>query len=91
MKEVAHSLDWNEVETELRSFAKTSPEFNFDIVKFIGGMKSEVAKLGNLEIEMRRTHRDSLILKHKDQCNKINRAVQDFANVHLMYLFTKTD
>jgi len=91
MKEVTNSLDWPEVESELRKLSKTAPEFNFDVVKFCSGMRSEINKLSQIELKYRQQRRDSVIQEHKDQCNSINRAIKDFNNIHLMHLFSRVD
>jgi hypothetical protein len=91
IKEITSSLDWPDVETQIRTLAKTAPEFKFDIVKFCSGMRSEINKLSSIELKYRQQRRDSVILEHKDQCAKINRLIKDFSSVHLMHLFTRLD
>jgi hypothetical protein len=91
IKEITSSLDWPDIETQIRTLGKTAPEFKFDIAKFCSGMRSEINKLSNIELKYRQQRRDSVILEHKDQCAKINRLVKDFSSVHLMHLFTRLD
>ena len=91
IKEITHSLDWHEAENQIRELSKSAPEFHFDVVKFCASMGSEIRKLSDIEMKIRTTHRDSYVLKHKDKCKEINRAIKDFANVHLMHLFSRTD
>ena len=91
IKEIESSLDWTEVEQQIKELAKTAPEFRFDVVKFCAGMRSEITKLGEIELKYRQQRRDSIVQQHKDQCNKINRAIKDFSSVHLMHLFTRID
>jgi hypothetical protein len=91
IKEIESSLDWTEVEQQIKELAKTAPEFRFDVVRFCSGMKSEITKLGNIELQYRQQRRDSILQKHKDQCAKINRAIKDFSSVHLMHLFSRVD
>ena len=91
IKEIESSLDWHEVEYQIKELSKTAPEFRFDVVKFCSGMRSEVNKLSQIELQYRQQKRDSILQKHKDQCDKINRAIKDFSSVHLMHLFTRVD
>ena len=91
IKQIESSLDWTEVEQQIKELAKTAPEFKFDVVRFCSGMKSEITKLGNIELQYRQQRRDSILQKHKDQCAKINRAIKDFSSVHLMHLFSRVD
>ena len=91
IKEIASSLDWPDVESQIRKLGNTAPEFKFDIVKFCSGMKSEISKLSAIELKYRQQKRDNIVQEHKDQCNLINRAIKDFSSVHLMHLFTKID
>ena len=91
IKEIESSLDWHEVEQQIKELAKTAPEFRFDVVKFCSGMRSEITKLGEIEMKYRQQKRDSIVQQHKDQCAKINRAIKDFSSVHLMHLFSRVD
>ena len=91
IKEIESSLDWADVEQQIRELAKTAPEFRFDVTKFCAGMRSEINKLSQIELQYRQQKRDSIVQKHKDQCNKINRAIKDFSSVHLLHLFTRID
>jgi len=91
IKEIESSLDWTEVEQQIKELAKTAPEFRFDVTKFCAGMRSEITKLGNIELKYRQQRRDSIVQQHKDQCDKINRAIKDFSSVHLMHLFSRVD
>ena len=91
IKEIETSLDWPNIESQIRELAKTAPEFKFDVVKFCSGMRGEINKLSQIELQYRQQKRDSILQKHKDQCNKINRAIKDFSSVHLMHLFTRID
>ena len=91
IKEIESSLDWTEAEQQIKELAKTAPEFKFDVVRFCSGMKSEITKLGNIELQYRQQRRDSVVQEHKDQCAKINRAIKDFSSVHLMHLFSRVD
>jgi len=91
MKELETSLDWKNVEQEIRQLIQTAPEFKFDVIKFCSAIGSEVKKLGDIEIEIRRRPSDGLLVKHKDQCKKINNAIKDFSSIHLLHLFTRTD
>jgi len=91
IREVTNSLDWPNVESDIRELTKTAPEFKFDVARFCAGMRSEINKLSQIELQYRQQKRDSTIQKHKDQCNKINRAIKDFSSVHLMHLFTRVD
>ena len=45
IKEITSSLDWPDIETQIRTLGKTAPEFKFDIAKFCSGMRSEINKL----------------------------------------------
>ena len=91
MKQLESSLGWQEIEQELRTLGKSAPEFKFDIIKFCAGINSEVRKLAEVEVDYRRTRRDSYRIKHKDMCKKINEAINDFSKTHLMHLFTRVD
>jgi len=91
IKEIESSLDWAEVELQIRELTKTAPEFRFDVVRFCAGIRGEITKLGHIEMQYRQQKRDSIAQKHKDQCDKINRAIKDFSSVHLMHLFTRVD
>ena len=91
IKEIENSLDWPDVESQIRELSKTAPEFKFDVVKFCSGMRSEINKLSQLELKYRQQRRDSVVQEHKDQCAKINRAIKDFSSVHLMHLFSRID
>ena len=91
IKEIKHSLDWQAVESQIRQLSKSAPEFSFDVVKFCASMGFEMRKLSDIEMKIRTTHRDSYVIKHKEKCKEINRAIKDFANVHLMHLFSRTD
>ena len=91
IKEIKHSLDWQAVESQIRQLSKSALEFSFDVVKFCASMGSEIRKLSDIEMKIRTTHRDSYVIKHKEKCKEINRAIKDFANVHLMHLFSRTD
>ena len=91
IKEIETSLDWPNIESQIRELAKTAPEFKFDVVKFCSGMRGEINKLSQIELQYRQQKRDSILQKHKDQCDKINRAIKDFSSVHLMHLFTRID
>ena len=35
IKEIESSLDWAEVELQIRELTKTAPEFRFDVVRFV--------------------------------------------------------
>ena len=91
IKEIESSLDWPDVESQIRNLAKTAPEFKFDVVKFCSGMRGEISKLSQIELKYRQQRRDSVLQQHKDQCDKINRAIKDFSSVHLMHLFSRVD
>ena len=91
IQEIESSLDWPTVEGQIRELAKTAPEFRFDVVKFCSGMRSEINKLSQIELKYRQQRRDSILQQHRDQCDKINRAVKDFGSIHLMHLFTRID
>jgi len=91
IKEVTTSLDWADVEQQIKELAKTAPEFKFDVVRFCAGMRSEITKLATIEMQYRQQRRDSILQKHKDQCAKINRNIKDFSSVHLMHLFSRVD
>jgi len=91
IKEIESSLDWTEIEKQIKELAKTAPEFKFDVARFCAGIRSEITKLGNIELQYRQQRRDSVLQKHKDQCDKINRAIKDFSSVHLMHLFSRVD
>jgi len=91
IKEIETSLDWPDVESQIRNLAKTAPEFKFDVVKFCSGMRGEISKLSQIELKYRQQRRDSVLQQHKDQCAKINRAIKDFSSVHLMHLFSRVD
>ena len=70
MKQLESSLDWHEIEQELRTLGKSAPESQFDIIKFCR-YNSEVKKLAEVEVDYRRTRRDSYRIKHKDMCKKL--------------------
>jgi hypothetical protein len=91
IKQIESSLDWSKVEQQIKELSRSAPEFKFDVVKFCSGMRSEITKLANIEMEYRRQKRDSIALKHQEQCDKINRAIKDFSSVHLMHLFSRVD
>jgi uncharacterized protein YgbK (DUF1537 family) len=91
IKEIETSLDWPDIESQIRKLAKTAPEFKFDVVKFCSGMRSEINKLSQIELKYRQQKRESILQQHTDQCAKINRAIKDFSSVHLMHLFTRID
>jgi len=91
MKELETSLDWKDIEHELRELIKSAPEFKFDVIKFCTSIGGEVRKLSDIEIDLRRQPRDSILLKHKEQCKKINQAIKDFSSTHLLHLFSRTD
>lgn len=91
MKELEKSLDWPEVEKEIRQLISSAPEFKFDVIKFCSSIGSEVRKLSDIEIDIRRRPSDGLLIKHKEQCKKINKAIKEFSSTHLLHLFTRTD
>jgi len=91
MKQLVTSLDWQGIEQELRELGKTAPEFKFNIIKFCSSIQSEVRKLSDIEIDIRRRPSDHLAIKHQDQANKINEAIKLFSQTHLLHLFTRVD
>ena len=91
MKELETSLDWHDIEQELRKLGKSAPEFKFNIIKFCGGIQNEIRKLSDIEIDLRRRPSDSLLVKHKDQATKINEALKIFSQTHLSHLFSRVD
>ena len=91
MKELETSLDWQAIEQELREMGKTAPEFRFNIINFCSSIQSEVRKLSDIEIDIRRRPSDSLLVKHKDQSKKINDAIKLFSQTHLLHLFSRVD
>jgi hypothetical protein len=91
MEQLKTSLDWQDIEKELRQLGKSSPEFKFNIIKFCAGISSEVRKLSDIEIDIRRRPSDMLLVKHRDQANKINDAIKLFSQTHLLHLFSKVD
>lgn len=91
MKELETSLDWQAIEQELRELGKTAPEFRFNIIKFCASIQSEVKKLSDIEIDIRRRPSDHLVVKHQDQAKKINEALKLFEQTHLLHLFSRVD
>ena len=91
MKQLESSLDWREIELEIRELSKTAPEFKFDVIKFCAGISSQVRKLSEVEIEIRRRPMDHHKQKHKKMCADINSAIKDFSQTHLLHLFTRVD
>jgi hypothetical protein len=91
MNEIKTSLDWHDIEKELRKLGKTAPEFRFNIIKFCAGINTEIRKLSDIEIDIRRRPSDMLLVKHKDQANKINQAIKLFSQTHLLHLFSRVD
>ena len=91
MKQLETSLDWHDVETELRELTKSAPEFRFNVIKFCNSIQKEVRKLADIEIEIRRRPTDSLAIKHREQAKEINEAIKLFSQTHLMHLFTRVD
>jgi len=91
MKELEISLDWKDIEQELRELTKTAPEFKFNVIKFCSSIGREVRKLSDIEIEIRRRPTDSLQLKHKEKAREINDAIKLFSQTHLLHLFSRVD
>ena len=91
INQIQSSLDWAEVEQQIRKLGNTAPEFRFDVTKFCAGMRSEIDKLSQIELKYRQQRRDNIAIEHKQQCDKINRAIKDFSSVHLMHLFSRVD
>jgi D-arabinose 5-phosphate isomerase GutQ len=89
--EIEISLDWPKVEHEIRELTKTAPEFKIDVIKFCRGMDSEIKKLSEIELQIRRHPTDTLAQKHTRKVKEINDAISFFAQTHLMHLFTRTD
>jgi len=89
--EVEISLDWPDVEREIRELTKSAPEFKIDVIKFCRGMDSEIKKLSEIELQIRRHPTDSLAQKHTLKVKEINEAIKFFTQTHLMHLFTRTD
>ena len=89
--EIEISLDWPKVEHEIRELTKTAPEFKIDVIKFCRGMDSEIKKLSEIELQIRRHPTDTLAQKHSRKVKEINDAISFFAQTHLMHLFTRTD
>lgn len=89
--ELEISLDWPKVEREIRELTKTAPEFKVDVIKFCRGMDSEIKKLSEIELQLRRHSTPTTIHKHKEKVNEINEAIKFFCQTHLMHLFTRTD
>jgi len=89
--EIEISLDWPKVEHEIRELTKTAPEFKIDVIKFCRGMDSEIKKLSEIELQIRRHPTDTLAQKHTRKVKEINDAISFFLQTHLMHLFTRTD
>lgn len=85
------SLDWPNVEKEIRELTKTAPEFKVDVIRFCRGMDKEIKKLSEIELQIRRHPTDTLAQKHTQKVKEINEAISFFSQTHLMHLFTRID
>ena len=89
MKELHNSLDWAEIEEDLKSLSNTLPMFKHDIQRFIRTIRQHVTELGNLEIENRRTHTRLTAQKCQEKVNKINEELKLIHKFHLMSLLAQ--
>jgi hypothetical protein len=88
MLSIQTSLDWNAVETEIRKLGNNLPMFKHDIKRICDTIRPEISKLGNLEVENRRTHSRSSYQDCQRQVQKINETLKLVQKFHLMSLLS---
>jgi hypothetical protein len=86
MLKIETSLDWNNIETEIKQLGRTMPMFKHDIKRLCDTIRPEITKLGNLEVEHRRMHSRTTDRDCKQQVEKINETLKLFQKFHLMAL-----
>lgn len=80
------SLDWSQVETEIKKLGNTLPMFKHDIKHLLEGIRPEITKLSLLEVEDRRRHSPRTKKDCQQQVDKINQTLKLFQKFHLMAL-----
>lgn len=89
MLKIETSLDWSNVETELHRLGNLLPAFKHDIKRIQDGLRPEIAKLSNLEVEDRRRHSPATRKYCNEQVELINERLKVVQNIHLMALLAQ--
>ena len=77
---ITSSLDWDKVETQLRTQVNSLP-YNPDLRKMLNNITTMVTELSKLEVETRRTQKFSYT---EPQLIKINQAIDHLEKLLLM-------
>jgi hypothetical protein len=89
MKILETSLDWNEIEAEIKGLENTLPLFKSDVQRFIKAIREDVTALSKLEVELRRTHSKQLERECASKVTKINEQIKLVQKFHLMSLLAQ--
>ena len=89
MLKIETSLDWSNVETEIKNLGKTMPMFQKDIKRICDTIRPEIAKLSSLEVEHRRIRSTATNRYCQEQVHKINEILKTFSKFHLMALLAQ--
>jgi hypothetical protein len=86
MLKISNSLDWSQVETEIKNLGNTLPMFRHDIKHVLNNIRPEITKLSMLEVEDRRSRNTRTRRDCQQQVDKINESLKTFQKFHLMAL-----
>ena len=89
MLEIKNSLDWPNVETEIRKLKKTVPMFEADLIRVSKHIGSLVTELSQLEVKARSTRSRSVTDECSKKVSKINEELKQIQKFHLMSVLSR--
>ena len=89
MLEVRTSLDWSQVETELRRLSRLLPEFKSDIRRIKTRIQTQISELSRLEVEARHHNTASKQELCRRKAEAINAELKQVEKIHLMSLLSR--
>jgi hypothetical protein len=89
MKILVTSLDWNEIEAEIKGLENTLPLFKSDVQRFIKSIREDITSLSKMEVDLRRTHSRQLERDCASKVTKINEQIKLVHKFHFMSLLAQ--
>jgi len=82
------SLDWTDISYNLRKIGIRSVMQTGQLTKYLSNISTQVAKLGNMEVELRRTKRPPG-QQYKDLVAQINESITELEMLLMMSALSK--
>jgi hypothetical protein len=84
--EIKNSLDWSAVRTAMMEQSRKLPMFSHDFRKFLNSIDDEIKNISTMEVDIRRQPRPSLVKRHEDSVNQVNKKIKLFMKHFTMAL-----